>query len=381
MTARERRGGRGRLLGVDAARALALIGMMAVHLLPGSGPDGTVSTAYLIASGRASALFAVLAGVGLALANGGASIPTGRAWAGAAAGTVGRAVIIGLIGLFLGDLDSGVAVILVNYGFLFLIGAILIGLRPRTAAVLSLLWVICAPLVSHWLRQRLPSPSFDVPGVTELGEPVWFLREVFITGYYPVLTWIGYLLVGLAVGRLALASHRVAAALLAGGLGLAVGARLLSGLLLDRLGGRAAVGELPVQFYGTTPTDSWWYLAVATPHSGTPLDLLHTAGSAVAVLGGCLLLASIGRYAIAWLAGAGGMTLSLYTAHVLALTAGWGLDDRPLLLVIHAALALVIGLVWRTLVGRGPLETVVADFASVLRRALVPSELPTARAG
>lgn len=73
--------------------------------------------------------------------------------------------------------------------------------------------------------------------------------------------------------------------------------------------------------------------------------------------------------------------MSLYTAHVLALTAGWGLDDRPLLLVIHAALALVIGLVWRTLVGRGPLETVVADFASVLRRALVPSELPTARAG
>ena len=64
VTAGQRKGGTGRLLGVDAARALALIGMMSVHLLPSTDPDGTISTAYLISAGRASALFAVLAGVG-----------------------------------------------------------------------------------------------------------------------------------------------------------------------------------------------------------------------------------------------------------------------------------------------------------------------------
>jgi hypothetical protein len=357
------------------------MGMMAVHLLPSTDPDGSISTAYSIASGRASALFAVLAGVGLALANGGVVPPADRAHTGASAGIAGRALMIGLIGLFLGDLDSGVAVILVNYGFLFLIGAILIGLRFRAAVGLAGVWAVVSPIASHWLRQRIPAGTLDVPGLTELGDPVWFLREIFLTGYYPVFTWIAYLLAGLAVGRLALASNRVAAGLLGAGVGLAVGSRLLSTFLLDGLGGRSVVGELPVQFFGTTPLDSWWYLAVPTPHSGTTFDLLHTTGCAMAVLGGCLLLASIGRSAVAWLAGAGGMTLSLYTSHVLALTAGWGLDDRLTLLIVHAVVALVIGFAWRALVGRGPLETLVAGFSSVIRRAVVPSGLSNPRAG
>ena len=71
--------------------------------------------------------------------------------------------------------------------------------------------------------------------------------------------------------------------------------------------------EEPVQFFGTTPTDTWWYLAVATPHSGATFDLLHTIGTSLAVLGACLLLAAAGRFVLAWLAAAGGMTLSLYT--------------------------------------------------------------------
>jgi hypothetical protein len=40
--------------------------MMATHVLPSVTADGEVHPAYLLASGRASALFAVLAGVGLA---------------------------------------------------------------------------------------------------------------------------------------------------------------------------------------------------------------------------------------------------------------------------------------------------------------------------
>ena len=42
--------------------------------------------------------------------------------------------------------------------------------------------------------------------------------------------------------------------------------------------------------YGTTPTDAWGWLLVAAPHTGTPLDLIGTTGSAMAVLGLCLLL-------------------------------------------------------------------------------------------
>ena len=341
---------------------------MSVHLLPGTDPDGSASTAYLIASGRASALFAVLAGVGLALANGSTRPPVGNARRVAAAGSAGRALILGVLGLFLGDLDSGVAVILVNYAFLFLIASAFIGLSARTLAILAVAWSLIAPVLSFSLRSRLPAPSFGVPGFNELDDPAGFLREIFLTGYYPVFPWITYLLAGMAAGRSKLGSARVAAWCVALGAAVAVGTKLISRALIEAL---APVGlKDPVQFFGATPTDSWWYLAVATPHSGTTFDLLHTTGTSLAVLGLCLLLAAAARNVVAWLAAAGGMTLTLYTTHVLALAAGWGLDDRPTLLIWHVVAAVVFALVWTTFVGRGPLETLATRSASLFKNGL-----------
>ena len=378
MTAGQRKHGTGRLIGVDAARALALIGMMSVHLLPGTDPDGSASTAYLISSGRASALFAVLAGVGLALANGATHPPTGQARLAAAAGIFGRAAVLLLIGLFLGDLDSGVAVILVNYAFLFVIAAAFIGMSARSLWVMAVLWALIVPAAAFWLRIWIPDSTVSVPGFEELFDPVVFLSEVLLTGYYPVLPWIAYLLAGMAVGRSNLRSRPAAVWLLGGGVVLAIAAKLISGALLDLFD---PVGlENPVQFFGATPTDSWWYLVVATPHSGTSLDLLHTIGTSLALLGACLLLAEAGRWLVAWLAAAGGMTLSLYSIHVLALTEGWGLHDRPTLLVWHVAAAIVIGLAWRTLIGRGPLETFAASVAGLFKNAVAASR-PSPRAG
>ncbi|MGY2062520.1 heparan-alpha-glucosaminide N-acetyltransferase domain-containing protein, partial [Nocardia gipuzkoensis] len=59
-----------RLIGVDAARGLALIGMMAVHVLPDATDDGDPTWSFTLFGGRASALFAVLAGVSVALLTG-----------------------------------------------------------------------------------------------------------------------------------------------------------------------------------------------------------------------------------------------------------------------------------------------------------------------
>lgn len=376
VTAGQRKYGIGRLIGVDAARALALIGMMSVHLLAGTDPDGSASTAYLISSGRASALFAVLAGVGLALANGATRPPAGKERLAAAAGIVGRAAVVGLIGLFLGDLDSGVAVILVNYGFLFVIAAAFIGMSARRLWRTALAWALIVPAIAFWLRLWIPDPTGSVPGFVELFDPVVFSSEVFLTGYYPVLPWVAYLLAGMAAGRSDLRSRPVTVWMLGGGVVVAIAAKLISAALLALFD---PVGlEDPVQFFGATPTDSWWYLVVATPHSGTSLDLLHTIGTSLAVLGGCLLVAGAERRLVAWLAAAGGMTLSLYSTHVLALTAGWGLSDRPTLLVWHIAAAIVIGLAWRTLVGRGPLETIAAGVARAFKNA-VGSGTPSPR--
>src|ERR687890_1166958 len=111
-----------RLQGIDAARGLALLGMMATHLLPTfeSNADLTPTWIGLTFSGRAAALFAVLAGVGLALSTG-KNRPLGGAELSAARrGVALRALVIAAVGLTLGGVEVNLAIILVHYAVLFL---------------------------------------------------------------------------------------------------------------------------------------------------------------------------------------------------------------------------------------------------------------------
>ena len=137
----------GRVVGLDAARALALLGMMATHILVGVDADG-VTLPQQIAGGRASALFAVLAGVSLALMTGGTTPPRGRRRFVLSAGLAVRALLVALVGLLLGEVDSGIAVILTYYGLLFLLGLPFLGLRTRPLVVLAGGWLLVVPVLS-----------------------------------------------------------------------------------------------------------------------------------------------------------------------------------------------------------------------------------------
>ncbi len=367
----------GRIVGVDVARALALLGMMATHMLPGI--EGThVPWPQQVAGGRASALFAVLAGVSVALVSGRTAALHGRARYAVSVRLVVRAVLIGALGLLLGLVPSGVAVILAYYAVLFLLGLPFIGLRAPVLAALSVTWAVAMPVVSMALRSHLPGHTVGSPTPDALLAPHLLLNQLLFVGYYPALVWLAYLLAGLAIGRIDLRTRGVGVRLLAGGTLLATAATVLSRALLARSDAAAAlastypdpsVGADPAALdaalthglHGTTPTGSWWWLATVAPHSGTPLDLAQTIGSAMAVLGLCLLVSRFQPRVWAAAFGAGAMTLSLYSLHVVLLGRGWwpGLwtqnhfDDQVLIVLgIGAVLALVPL--------RGPIETVVA---------------------
>jgi hypothetical protein len=352
--------------------------MMSVHILPSEAADGSTTWHYLVAGGRSSALFAVLAGVGLALANGRETPLSGRSWQAGAAGIWGRALLLGAIGLFLGELSSGVAVILVHYALLFALGAALLGLSRRWLVLLALAWAIGSPVLSHMLRSLGPQPDPQVPDFASLLDPVAMLGDLFLTGYYPVFTWITYLLAGLAIGRSDLHALRTRWGLAGLGAALAMGSWLVSALLMGPFGGEAVIGPPSRHYFGTTPTSSWWHLAIPTAHSGSPVDLVHTTGTAMAIIGLCLLLAAAAKPAIAWLAGAGGMTLSLYTGHVVALATELGLGNRSALYLWHATTAVLVGAIWRHWVGRGPLETVSANVSAAFRNSLEDRVSPRA---
>jgi hypothetical protein len=358
--------------------------MMATHLLPTFESDAALTPTWigLTVSGRAAALFAVLAGIGLALSTGKQRPLEGSALSAARRGIALRALVIAVVGLALGGLDVNVAVILVHYAALFLCILPFMGLRLKALCAWAAGWILASPVIAFLLRPWLMAadPPLQLnhnPGWEDLSTPGQLLGDLFLTGYYPVFQWIAYLLVGLILGRLALSAAVVPVLLLAGGTAVAAFAKVLGTAAMEEWGGRPALQALltdpnypldsllQVNLAGVRQEGSWWWLAGSAPHSGTTLDLLHTSGVAAAVVGLCLLIGRLGQWLdldlLLPLRGAGAMTLTLYTAHVCVvasfhlkpLPAGWTEDG---MYVAHAALAVLIGMVFAVLKWRGPLE-------------------------
>jgi hypothetical protein len=351
--------------------------MVATHVADDYGPDGRLALGQWLPGGRASALFAVLAGVSLALMTGGRTPVTGRERAARSAGLVVRALLVAVAGLVLGELHSGLAVILTYYGLLFLLGIGFVGLRARVLFVLAAVWAVLGPVLSQVVRPELPPRGFESPTFGQLADPGRLLGELAFTGYYPVVPWLAYLLVGLAVGRLDLSRRAVQLVLAAAGAVAAVSATVVSRVLVGRPGvaerlleelGRSGGAEdlaraTEPSMYGSTPTGgSWDWLLVVAPHSSTPFDLAHTIGTSLMVIGACLLVVGLlGDFAervVAIVFGAGTMTLTLYSLHVLLRTeALWPPDQGAF--VPHALVLLAIGAGFVAFGRRGPVERLV----------------------
>ena len=92
--------------------------------------------------------------------SGGTTPPRGLL-AAAAAGTLARACVLLLVGLQLGGLRSGVAVILVFYALLFVVAVPFLALPARVLLPLAAAWAVLAPVLSQAIRPFMPMQSFD----------------------------------------------------------------------------------------------------------------------------------------------------------------------------------------------------------------------------
>ncbi|WMY76893.1 heparan-alpha-glucosaminide N-acetyltransferase domain-containing protein [Citricoccus sp. I39-566] len=395
---------RRRIPGVDAARGLALLGMIATHLAGLVTAHGTEPTVVgLLFAGKSSALFATLAGVGLALLSGGAGSRAaphrGPLLAWDRRRVAVRAVLIFVLGLACGFLDMNVAVILAHYAVLFLAALPFLHLGARALAGWAAGWILFSPVAASLLSAAMQSALggaayvdgwrlWSNPTLMDLfARPGLLAWDLLFTGYYPVLQWLGYVLFGLFLGRLRLERLSVAGLVAAGGAAVAAVAYLLSrGLqslpgVTEALaagtgaGTRALSAELVTG--ASLSTEQVQHLPVwftlATPHSGAPLDLVLTCGTSALVLGACLLLTQVARGALTWplmpLIGAGALPLTLYVGHLVALdvfesaTADW---PRAGLLIAYWVGCLVAGTVFRGFGWRGPLEWPLARVSGTL---------------
>lgn len=373
-----------RLIGIDAARGLALIGLMAIHLYPTEDEITHEPTlAWTLFSGDSAALFALLAGVGLALASGGSTPHQSRRMTADRIGLAARAAVIGAIGVVISAIlpePPPAFGILVYYAVFFLLTIPFLHLRPWMLFLSAAAFSITAPILLQRLGPVLPeSSAYNHTVVNLITEPLGTASELLLTGSYPALAYMTYLLVGLGLGRLNLHSPRVQGLIAGIGAALALLANLTSALLLTAAGGYQALLATPgmtgedldgALTYGPggIPDTSTWWLAIATPHTNTPLALAASLGMGLLVTGAFLLIGSKAEQLLKPLAAMGAMTLTLYSAHLIALAPELHYDEPALWFVLHLAAGAVFAWYWRRKFGQGPLERMVAATAGNARQ-------------
>ncbi|PZF58619.1 hypothetical protein DEI92_11270 [Curtobacterium sp. MCBD17_034] len=343
----------GRLVGVDLARALALAGMVVAHV---GAVSQTVawsdpSTWSAVVNGRSSALFALLAGVSVALVTGRTRPFAPPAMAAARIRLVVRAVLLVALGVLLVALGTSVAVILPTYGALFLL------VVPVLRCPRSVLLSFAAGAVALSVPVALATAALFAHADAATAQ---FGRT------YPVLTFLGFLLVGLAVGRSDLPARRTQVLLVVTGTALAVAAYTVGAVVAPVDPAVAVVTGVPSAGGATGPSAVLQEWLSPRAHSSSVVDVLGSTGVAVAVLGACLLLterrARLAR--IVWPAVAvGSMPLSVYALHIVAIAVlahTLGPTEGPAVAASFLLGAVLVAVLWRHRFRRGPLEMLLA---------------------
>lgn len=376
--------GLSRLVGLDLARGLAVFGMYAAHVGPDPNQGGVTGFLMELAHGRSSALFAFLAGFAVVLITGRDAPKTGRAGRQAVAKVIIRAVILLALGTALTLTGTPVKVILAFYGVYFLLVLPLYRLSAGPLAMIAAGTALVLPQVLYLVKLALGDSEFHLPG-----QPDGFLSLLF-TGTYPALTWIPFVIAGMAVARLDLTAATVRTRLALTGILLAVIGYGGSWLALHLVPGALSAMGAPIADepgLGWNPANAWWsdtagfpfgdasayWLLAASPHSETTLSIVANTGVAIAVVAACL--AAVDAFPrLGWLArpviAVGSMSLTAYVFHIVGIQL-LGIEELPgsslyVLLGFITAVA-VFAMAWSRFISRGPLEWLMSKATSLAR--------------
>lgn len=379
-----------RVTGLDAARGFALLGMVAIHLLPSYNEyTGRPTFVWETFAGHAAALFAVLAGITIALSTGSNEPYSGDRMRRARYSLAVRSVIILLLGLAIDELNIPVYNILPYYGLMFFVAIPLTALRIRVLLAFTSVFFLLGPFVMFLTSARVDYTTISNPNYTALVSlPVDSVITLFVGGAYPIATWMGFICLGMAVGRLNLHWLLTHIRLLIAGAVFLFAGSFLSTILIDFLGGFAnlyyytdgydAEDIMEVIDFGPNghlPTDTLWWLAINGPHTNTTFALLNSAGWALFSIAAFLVISRLMDYLLTPLIAAGSMSLTLYVAHLVTF-AGFGdsIEQTPITwFFAQLAVAVLFASGWQLTIGKGPLEAVVSGVCRRASYVVVPA--------
>jgi hypothetical protein len=306
-----------------------------------------------IVHGRSSILFAVLAGVSIALLSGGRSrfgVDAGDAGADEARARARirilvRALVIFVIGVGLSALGTNIIVILEYYALMFVLALPVLRWRARSLLLLAGVWAVVSPVIVLLLGTVAAAYG---------GSEENLIVELLVTGGYPVIVWMSFLWFGMGIGRLDLATPRIAARVAGIGALLAAVGYALGAATTDP---EAPVAQVTYGLPGVILEPDWSLLRGMEAHSGTSFEIVGSAGFAAMIIGLALLVARPLRPVLFPLESIGATALSAYSLQVVAYAVLFP-DNEPTewSWLWFALTALVLCSVWRLVLGRGPLE-------------------------
>lgn len=381
-----------RILGLDVARGLAILGMAGAHIGETEAFEWLDPATWTdLVHGRSSILFALLAGVSIALMTGRSVLPERERIPSIRLNLVGRGAVIFLIGLALEMLNTPIAVILTLYGILYVAVIPFLRWRPWQLLLAAAALALLGPALLAFLGAVMLQP---------FGTGIGFV----LYGTYPITVWLALVLGGMALGRMHVERVRTAVIALAVGIVLAVVGYGLGGIgqaaglstpaedssssFIDSSFSESSFdGAFPESDGGAVSMPSGWEgypqalaasdplgsvlaaVFAVEPHSGGTAEVLGSGGFALAVIALCLLLSRPLRWPLLPLGALGSMPLTAYSAHVVSIVlvggpgsffssnAFWGATAVGLLLVTT---------LWSMFFGRGPLERLVGRGASAM---------------
>lgn len=349
-----------RIIGIDIARALAVIGMIIVNFKVVFGGEGSnlVKTFANIFEGKAAATFVVLAGVGIAIITKNALESNNTEKLNTARKRIAkRALLLFLIGI--SYISIWPADILHFYGLYMLVILLLLKSKGRFILLIGSALILIYPLLMMiWNYET--GWDFNTLSYQDFWTFNGFIRNLFFNGFHPVVPWAAFMVFGYWLGKQDLKNPAYVKKLFIYSALAFVFIQLISLLSISLLSdGNQQVTKELTEILGTSPMP--------------PLPIYMMNGIAVAftIISACILIGK--KYAsnkiIDALNKTGQLALTFYVAHVVI---GMGVVDtiNPGKLgsysvefsvgyaLVFSILCILFAVIWLKHKNSGPLEWV-----------------------
>jgi hypothetical protein len=286
-------------------------------------------------------------------------------------------VILLALGSALSATGSSVVPILAYYGLFFLLVLPLHRLSAKPLALIAAGWALAGPQLVYVLEPWVGGRTFNTAGHAD------GIVALLFTGGYPAMTWVPFVIAGMAVARLDLAGAAARIRLALTGVALAAAGYGGSWLALRIVPGAAGAARLP-EGGSSMPSmssgnegvfsGSPFGLLVASPHSETTLSIVGNTGVAIIVVTACLAAVAayprLSRLTKPVMA-VGAMSLTAYVLHIVAI---WLLDidnlttHREYVLPGFLVSITVFAVIWSRFFRKGPLEWLMGRATQLARR-------------